>query len=337
MVLARFFTVFAGGDTSRVAAMVNSMSALASAFTVLFIFWTITHLARKIIIKDESQFTFGRIAAVVAAGATGAMAFAFSDSFWFSAVEGEVYASSSLFTAAVFWAILKWEDVADEEYSGRWLILIAFLMGLSIGVHLLNLLTLPHFLSLLLRLKLLNLTSKFPPLPGGVLDEQTDLMLKGVEVMGGDSIDVKTPSQARLDFRSTFKMLKSLGGLFEDVEAVRHLSIPSEAGLIPAWLYLPGPELDYPLLLYFHGGGFVTGDRFTADNICRFLCRRAGLAVLSVDYRLAPESPFPAAVEDCLVEWLSVESAAAPQAHDDPRTARVDRRRHTNQPISEGR
>jgi acetyl esterase len=95
-------------------------------------------------------------------------------------------------------------------------------------------------------------------------------------------------------------MLKSLGGLFEAVTAVRHLSIPSEAGLIPAWLYLPGPGLDYPLFLYFHGGGFVTGDLFTADNTCRFLCRRAGLAVLSVDYRLAPESPFPAAVEDCL-------------------------------------
>lgn len=164
----------------------------------------------------------------------------------------------------------------------------------------LNLLTFPRFLSLILRLKLLNLTSKFPPLPGGVLDEQTELMLQGIEVMGGDTLDHKTPTRARLDFQGTFKMLKSLGGLFEDVTAVRHISIPSEAGLIPAQLYLPGPDLDYPLLLYFHGGGFVTGDLFTADNTCRFLCRRAGLAVLSVDYRLAPEAPFPAAVEDCL-------------------------------------
>ncbi len=143
MVMARFFTLFAGGNTSHVAAMVNSMSALASAFTILFLFWTITHLARKIIIRKDNDITFGRITAVMAAGAVGALAFTFSDSFWFSAVEGEVYASSSFFTAVVFWAILKWEDAADEEYANRWIILIAFLMGLSIGVHLLNLLTLP--------------------------------------------------------------------------------------------------------------------------------------------------------------------------------------------------
>jgi len=143
MVLARFFSLFAGGDTSRVAVMINAMSGLMSAFTILFLFWTITHLARKILVRDESMFNTSRIAAIISAGATGALAFTFSDSFWFSAVEGEVYATSSFFTAAVFWAILKWEEVADEKYSDRWIILIAFLMGLSIGVHLLNLLTLP--------------------------------------------------------------------------------------------------------------------------------------------------------------------------------------------------
>lgn len=143
MVFARFFTLFAGGNTSMVAAMVNAMSALASAFTILFLFWTITHLARRIFLRNEGDFTTSRIIAVISSGAVGALAFTFSDSFWFSAVEGEVYASSSFFTAIVFWAILMWEDVADEEYSNRWIILIAFLMGLSIGVHLLNLLTLP--------------------------------------------------------------------------------------------------------------------------------------------------------------------------------------------------
>lgn len=143
MVLARFFTLFAGGNTSHVAAMVNAMSALASAFTILFLFWTITHLARKILVKSEEEFSPARIIAIMGAGVVGALAFTFSDSFWFSAVEGEVYASSSLFTAAVFWAILKWEDSADEPYADRWIVLIAFLMGLSIGVHLLNLLTLP--------------------------------------------------------------------------------------------------------------------------------------------------------------------------------------------------
>ena len=143
MVLARFFTLFAAGDTSKVAMMVNAMSALASAFTILFLFWTITHLARKIILKSDNQYNPGRITAVIAAGIVGALAYTFSDSFWFSAVEGEVYATSSLFTAVVFWAILKWEDVAEEKYADRWIILIAFLMGLSIGVHLLNLLAIP--------------------------------------------------------------------------------------------------------------------------------------------------------------------------------------------------
>ncbi|TFG41233.1 MAG: DUF2723 domain-containing protein, partial [Bacteroidia bacterium] len=136
MVIARFFSLFAG-HTSMVAEMVNSMSALASAFTILFLFWTITHLARKIFSVNGKDFSTSGIIAIMSAGVVGALAFAFSDSFWFSAVEGEVYASSSFFTAVVFWAILMWEDVADEEYANRWLILIAFLMGLSIGVHLL--------------------------------------------------------------------------------------------------------------------------------------------------------------------------------------------------------
>ena len=143
MVMARFFTLFAGGNVTKVAIMVNAMSALASAFTILFLFWTITHLARKIILQNENQYNSGRIIAVISAGVVGAMAYTFSDSFWFSAVEGEVYATSSLFTALVFWAILKWENVAEEEFADKWIILIAFLMGVSIGVHLLNLLAIP--------------------------------------------------------------------------------------------------------------------------------------------------------------------------------------------------
>jgi len=125
MLLARFFANFAGGDVSRVAMMVNAMSGLASALTILFLFWTITHLARRILLRQESDYTAGRIIAVLGAGLTGSLAYAFSDTFWFSAVEGEVYATSSLFTAAVFWAILRWEDVADEPHADRWIILIA--------------------------------------------------------------------------------------------------------------------------------------------------------------------------------------------------------------------
>lgn len=141
MILGRFFTLFAG-SASKAAVMINSMSALASAFTILFLFWTITHLAKKLV-KAEGEYTTGQIIAILGSGVVGALAYTFSDSFWFSAVEGEVYASSSLFTALVFWAILKWEDSADEPYANRWIILIAYLMGLSIGVHLLNLLAIP--------------------------------------------------------------------------------------------------------------------------------------------------------------------------------------------------
>jgi hypothetical protein len=142
MIMARFFTLFAGHNPENVAKMVNSMSALASAATIMFLFWTITHLARKIVIRNNDYPT-GSIIAIIGAGAVGALAYTFSDTFWFSAVEGEVYASSSLFTALVFWAILKWENVADEPHANRWLVFIAYLMGLSIGVHLLNLLAIP--------------------------------------------------------------------------------------------------------------------------------------------------------------------------------------------------
>ena len=142
MLMANFFTQL-GGSPSEAARMVNCMSALMSGACILFLFWTITHLVRKLVIKDENNITRGQLITVMGSGLVGALAYTFSDTFWFSAVEGEVYAFSSLFTAVVFWLILKWEDVADEPHSDRWLILIAYLTGLSIGVHLLNLLCLP--------------------------------------------------------------------------------------------------------------------------------------------------------------------------------------------------
>lgn len=142
MLTARFFTLFAA-DQAHVAMMVNAFSALCSAACILFLFWTITHLARKAMISSEEDFTMGKTIAIIGSGAVGALAYTFSDTFWFSAVEGEVYAYSSLFTAVVVWAMLKWEDVANEPHANRWLVLIAYLMGLSIGVHLLNLLTIP--------------------------------------------------------------------------------------------------------------------------------------------------------------------------------------------------
>ena len=142
MLVANLFSQFAS-DASEVAKMVNYMSALMSAACILFLFWSITHLVRKLVVSDENNISRGQTAVIMGSGLVGALAYTFSDTFWFSAVEGEVYAFSSLFTAIVFWLILKWEDVADQPHSDRWLVLIAYLTGLSIGVHLLNLLCLP--------------------------------------------------------------------------------------------------------------------------------------------------------------------------------------------------
>lgn len=143
MLMTKFFSLFAGGNVANVAKMVNTMSALASGFTILFLFWTITHLAKKMVGKNDEELTLGQQIAILGSGLIGGLAYTFSDTFWFSAVEGEVYATSSLLTAFVFWAILKWENIADEKQSNRWIVLISYVIGLSIGVHLLNLLAIP--------------------------------------------------------------------------------------------------------------------------------------------------------------------------------------------------
>ena len=143
VLMGRMFIIAFGDDPLTAAKAVNVMSALASGFTILFLFWTITHFARKIYSKEAGEPSGEQTFTVMAAGAVGALAYTFSDSFWYSAVEGEVYALSSLFTAAVFWMMLKWEHQADRPGADRWIVLIFFMMGLSIGVHLLNLLTIP--------------------------------------------------------------------------------------------------------------------------------------------------------------------------------------------------
>jgi hypothetical protein len=147
--LGRLFIVLGGDNPETAAVMVNWLSVAASALTIGFLFWTITGLVQKIYkVQDKSKelnWTMVRVVETMGAGFVGALAYTFSDTFWFSAVEGEVYATSSLFTAVVFWAMLKWDAEVDrgEASADRWIILIAYLMGLSIGVHLLNLLTIP--------------------------------------------------------------------------------------------------------------------------------------------------------------------------------------------------
>ncbi|MBO5806511.1 MAG: DUF2723 domain-containing protein [Tidjanibacter sp.] len=143
MMIANFFTQFAFGNTAKVALMVNIMSCLAAAATIMFLFWSITYIARCMLVGRKREPSRGELVAIMGAGLVGALAYTFTDTFWFSAVEAEVYALSSLMTAVVFWAILKWDAVADQKGNERWLVLIAYLMGLSIGVHILNLLTIP--------------------------------------------------------------------------------------------------------------------------------------------------------------------------------------------------
>ena len=178
MLTANLFSQFAS-DATTVAKMVNYMSALMSGACILFLFWSITHLVRKLIIKDENNITTGQLITIMGSGLVGALVYTFSDTFWFSAVEGEVYAYSSLFTAVVFWLILKWEDVADEPHSDRWIILIAYLTGLSIGVHLLNLLCLPAIVLVYYYKKVPNANAK-----GSLLALFASMVLVGIVLYG---------------------------------------------------------------------------------------------------------------------------------------------------------
>ena len=178
MLTANLFSQFAS-DATTVAKMVNYMSTLMSGACILFLFWSITHLVRKLIIKDENNITTGQLVTIMGSGLVGALVYTFSDTFWFSAVEGEVYAYSSLFTAVVFWLILKWEDVADEPHSDRWIILIAYLTGLSIGVHLLNLLCLPAIVLVYYYKKVPNANAK-----GSLLALFASMVLVGIVLYG---------------------------------------------------------------------------------------------------------------------------------------------------------
>src|SRR5690606_19790589 len=143
LMIQNVFSNLAMGDVSKIAFWMNVGSAVCSGLTILFLFWTITALTRKVVLRISEQPTTWETVQIMLAGAVGALAYSFTDTFWYSAVESEVYAMSSLCTAVVFWLILKWERRADEPDANRWLILIAYIMGLSIGVHLLNLLTIP--------------------------------------------------------------------------------------------------------------------------------------------------------------------------------------------------
>lgn len=205
MILGRFFTIFA--DPSSAAMMINALSALASAFTILFLYWTITHLAQKLV-GTEKEYSLGHTVAIIGSGVVGALAYTFSDTFWFSAVEGEVYASSSLITAIVFWAILKWENVADEPHANRWIILIAYLMGISIGIHLLNLLAIPAIV-------FVYYYKKYPVTRNGIIASLViSILLLGIIMYGIIPGVIKIASWFELMFVNGFGLPFNTGTIF---------------------------------------------------------------------------------------------------------------------------
>lgn len=228
LIIGRFFSLFAFGDTSKVGMMVNSMSALCSSFTILFLFWTITALARKIIDKT-GELTQGKMYAVLGAGAVGALAYTFSDSFWFSAVEGEVYAMSSFFTAITFWVILRWEREADMPHADRWIILIAYLIGLAVGVHLLNLLVIPAVVFIYYFKKFKTVTRK------GIIITS----ILSIIILGGIQAGI-------------IPMIVRLAAWFE-ITAVNSIGLPFNSGTII-----------YGILLI---GGIVFGLRYTTKKV----------------------------------------------------------------------
>ena len=177
MIISRLFAIFAPSPETQ-AIMINSMSALASGFTILFLFWTISHLAKKLIVGKSEECTLGQMLGIMGAAFVGALTYTYTDTFWFSAVEGEVYALSSLFTAVVFWAILKWENVAFQPYANRWLVFIAYMIGLSIGVHLLNLLVIPAIV-------FIYYFKKYEPTRAGIIKSAAiSILLLGVIMWG---------------------------------------------------------------------------------------------------------------------------------------------------------
>lgn len=208
LLLGRMFSFLAFGDLTKVAYWINFMSVLASAFTILFLFWTIVLFGRKMIgSPTDKDLTDNQIWMLMGAGAVGALAYTFSDSFWFSAVEAEVYAMSSFFTAFVVWGVLKWDVIEDESKANRWLLLVAYMMGLSIGVHMLNLVTVPA-------LGLIYYFKKFKPSFWGIV---AALMISVVIVLFiNDFIVPGLPSIAgvfELSFVNTFGMFFGSGAM----------------------------------------------------------------------------------------------------------------------------
>ena len=211
---ANFASKFAGGDVMAVAKCVNAMSAIFSALTILLLFWSITHLVKKLVVKDgeEDKMTLAQYLVVMGSGLCGALAYTWSDTFWFSAVEAEVYAFSSFCTALVFWLILKWENRADEPGSDRWIVLIAYVLGVSLGVHLLNLLCIPA-IALIFYYRQCRSKGKNSTLKGSLLTLLVSFVIVGLILYGLEPGFVKMGQRFDLFFVNTLGMSFNSGVL----------------------------------------------------------------------------------------------------------------------------
>src|SRR5579871_1610917 len=256
ILMGRFFIILFGNNPHTAARAVNCMSAIASGMSILFLFWTITHFARKFVQSDTSSEPHRQqTITILSAGAIGALAYTFCDSFWYSAVEGEVYASSAFFTALVFWAILKWERQADKAGSDRWIIFIFYMMGLSIGVHLLNLLTIPAIVMVYYfkRFKPTTWGSIIAFFVGCIITGVVQVVVIQYTIKGAGALDIWFVNSLNLPFFSGFGFYFALlaaviawGLTFRDDKTTQlHLRI---------WFALFVVVIGMPLILGGHAG-----------------------------------------------------------------------------------
>src|SRR5687768_6939234 len=290
ILLGRFFIVLFGDNPANAALGVNFMNAIASGFTILFLFWTITHFARKLIKQDGLDLSKQQLFTIMGAGAVGALAYTFSDSFWYSAVEGEVYALSSLFTAVVFWAILKWEHEVDQESrtdghkfsrADRWLIFIFYMMGLSIGVHLLNLLTIPAIVMVYYfkRYKVSRKGMLWAFVLGCIITGLVQVAIIQYSIRGAGAFDIFFVNSIGLPFFSGFifyfillAALLVIGLRFNDVQVKKFTGFPVWLSAIILLFCFPFIKSGGTFALFLLGLGTVIGlCYYFKNNIISFL------------------------------------------------------------------
>ena len=301
---ANFASKFAGDDVMAVAKCVNAMSAIFSALTILLLFWSITHLVKKLVIKDgeEDKMSLAQYLVVMGSGICGALAYTWSDTFWFSAVEAEVYAFSSFCTALVFWLILKWENRADEPGSDRWIILIAYVLGVSLGVHLLNLLCIPA-IALIFYYRQCRARGKNSTVVGSLLTLLLSFVIVGLILYGLEPGFVELSQKFDLFFVNTLGMSFNSGVLFYAILLI--------AVLVWALWELYSNKSALRIKLSFALAVLLSGILFLGDNLLIPLVLLIGLCVYLFKYcTKVPVRVFTNIIASILVIFIGFSSYA---------------------------